>query len=430
MTEDIHAAPFPWGIPMRLVSMFLPLLAIPLMSQPLTDEALRARAARLHGSMFTVDTHVDTHVDTPGRLTSGYDLSARHATGSRGAGSLDFPRMKEGGLASAFFAVFVSQGPRTPEGRAKAKTKATDQLDRLDLMFKDHAALCGRALTPKEALTIAATGRRAIFLGLENGYPLGLDLGLLEAFYGRGIRYVTLCHTSDNDLCDSSTGKREGPDRGLTDFGARAVRRMNELGMLVDVSHASDQSVRDVLKLTRAPILASHSCARALSDHPRNLSDELLRAIKTNGGVVQLCILGDYVKRLPPNPEFAKALGELEARVKAQYGGWDNLPDAATEAALGEEYEQLFEKFPGTLPTVKDAVDHIDHMVKIMGIDHVGIGTDFDGGGGLADCRDVSQLPRITEELLRRGYPEASIRKIWGGNLVRVFERVIQQAKR
>ncbi len=412
---------------LRFAALLLPfLIASPVVGKAPTDEALKARAARLHASMFTVDTHVDT----PGRLASGYDLSKRHATGSRGAGSLDFPRMKEGGLASAFFAVFVSQGPRTPEGRAKAKTKATDQLDRLDQMFKDHAALCGRALTPKEALTIAATGRRAIFLGLENGYPLGLDLGLLDAFYGRGIRYVTLCHTSDNDLCDSSTGKREGPDRGLTDFGARAVRRMSELGMLVDVSHASDQSVRDVLKLTQAPILASHSCARALSDHPRNLSDELLRAIKTNGGVVQLCILGDYVKQLPPHPEFREALGQLEARVKAQYGGWDNIPDAATEAALGAEYEQLFEKFPSNLPTVKDAVDHIDHMVKIMGIDHVGIGTDFDGGGGLADCRDVSQLPRITEELLRRGYPETSIRKIWGGNLVRVFERVIRQAKR
>lgn len=411
---------------MRFVSMFLPLLAIPLMGKAPTDEALRARAARLHASMFTVDTHVDT----PGRLASGYDLSARHATGSRGAGSLDFPRMKEGGLASAFFAVFVSQGPRTPEGRSKAKEKATAQLDRLDQMLKEQAALCGRALTPKEALGIAATGRRAIFLGLENGYPLGLDPGLLEAFYGRGIRYVTLCHTSDNDLCDSSTGKREAPDRGLSEFGAHAVKRMNELGMLVDVSHASDQSVRDVLKLTRAPILASYSCARALSDHPRNLSDELLRAIKVNGGVVQLCILGDYVKRLPPNPKLAKALGELEARVKTQYGGWDNIPDAATEAALGAEYEQLFEKFSSNLPTVKDAVDHIDHMVKIMGIDHVGIGTDFDGGGGLADCRDVSQLPRITEELLRRGYPETAIRKIWGGNLVRVFERVIRQAKR
>ena len=411
---------------MRLAAILAPLLALPLMGQARPGETLKARAARLHASMFTVDTHVDT----PGRLAAGFDLSSAHPTGTQGAGCLDFPRMKAGGLASAFFAVFVSQGPCTAEGRAKAKQKAMDQLDRLDRMFETHSALCERALSPAQAKRIAGTGRRAIFLGMENGYPLGLDVGLVEAFHARGIRYITLCHTSDNDLCDSSTGKREGPDRGLSAFGAQVVRHMNDRGMLVDISHASDQSVRDVLTLTRAPIIASHSCARALCDHPRNMPDELLKAIKANGGVVQLCILGDYVKTHAPNPEFDQALQRLEARVKTQYGGWDKLPDAATEAALTQEYEKLFEQFPRDLPTVKDAVDHIDHLVKLMGIDHVGIGTDFDGGGGLADCRDVSQLPRITEELLRRGYSEAAIRKIWGGNLVRVFEQALTVAER
>jgi membrane dipeptidase len=406
--------------------LFVSLILVPLMGQNPTEDALIARASRMHASMFTVDTHVDT----PGRLGAGFDLGLRHATGSKGAGCLDFPRMKEGGLSSAFFAVFAAQGPCTPEGHAKAKTKAMDQLDRLDRMLKSQAALCERTLSPAEGRRVVASGRRAIFLGLENGYPLGLDLGLVDTFYARGIRYITLAHTSDNDLCDSSTGKRNGPERGLTTFGAKVVRRMNELGMLVDISHLSDRSVRDVLHLTQAPVIASHSCARAVCEHPRNLSDALLKALQANGGVVQLCILGDYIKKLPTNPEQSRALKELEAKVQARYGGWDNLPDAATEAALGEEYEAIFEKFPGGRPTVKDAMDHIDHIVKLIGIDHVGIGTDFDGGGGLADCRDVAQLPRITAELLRRGYSEESIRKIWGGNFLRVFEGALKTAAR
>jgi membrane dipeptidase len=408
----------------HLSPWFASLFLLPLMGQPPSEAFPMARALRLHTSLFTVDTHVDT----PGRLASGFDLAQRHTPGTKGAGCLDFPRMQEGGLSSAFFAVFVNQGPCTPIGRARAKAKALEQLDQIDRVFVDQATLCGRALSPTEGQRIAATGRRAIFLGLENGYALGLDLDLVDAFHARGIRYITLAHTSDNDLCDSSTGKREGPERGLTAFGAKVVRRMNELGMLVDISHLSDRSVRDVLKLTKAPIIASHSCARAVCDHPRNLSDELLKALKTNGGVIQLCILGDYIKKLPANPEQGRALQELQAKVEQHYGGWDNIPDAATATALEEEYQAIFEKHPGGLPTVRDAVDHIDHIVQLVGIDHVGIGTDFDGGGGLADCRDVTQLPRITAELLRRGYSETSIRKIWGGNFLRAFEEALKTA--
>ena len=338
--------------------------------------------------------------------------------------------MKEGGLSSAFFAVFVNQGPCTPEGRTKAKTKALEQLDRMDQLFKDQTTLCERALSPKDGLRIAASGRRAIYLGLENGYALGLDLSLVDAFQARGVRYITLAHTTDNDLCDSSTGKRLGQERGLTAFGAQVVHRMNELGMLVDISHISDRSVRDVLATSKAPVIASHSCAQAICDHPRNLSDELLKALKANGGVIQLCILGDYIKKQPADPAQSLALEALGTRIKTQYGGWDNIPDAATYSALEAEYDAIFEKYPGIRPTVKDAVDHIDHIVKLIGIDHVGIGTDFDGGGGLADCRDVSQLPRITAELLRRGYSKEAIRKIWGGNFLRVFEAARTHAKK
>ncbi|MBN2344897.1 MAG: dipeptidase [Candidatus Aminicenantes bacterium] len=391
------------------------------------DEPLVQKALEWHEGVLTVDTHCDTPFKL---LEKGWDIGQLHKTAERGSGCQDLPRMKQGGLDASFFAVFVAQGPRTPEGRARAKDKAVAILDALDAMVVTYPDLCGRALTPNDALRLEKEGKRAIFIGMENGYPIGLDPALIDYFFQRGVRYVTLAHTSDNDICDSSTDRRDPEDRGLSEWGKQVVRRLNDLGMMVDVSHISDRSFFDVLALSRAPVIASHSCARALSDSPRNLSDEMLLALKKNGGVIQLCILDDYIKPPPPNPEREKAFAALWKKIDETYGGWGGVKDKADRERLEAEYAAIDARHPQPPVFVKDAVDHIDHIVKRIGIDHVGIGTDFDGGGGLADCRDVTELKNITVELVRRGYSREQVAKIWGGNIMRVMQRVIDLAKK
>ena len=271
---------------------------------PANDQKLREKALRIHQRVLTVDTHCDTPFML---LEKDWDIGKYHQPGQPGSGCQDLIRMKEGGLDASFFAVFVSQGPRTDDGHAKAKDKAIAILDAMDNMFRNYPRLCGLALTPADARRLEKEDKRAIFIGMENGYPLGHDIALLDYFYKRGVRYVTLAHTADNDICDSSTDRKDPEDRGLSDWGRQVLRRMNELGIMIDVSHISDRSFFEVLKLTNAPVLASHSCARALSDSPRNLSDEMLLALKKNDGVIQLCILDDYVKQPPPDADREKA---------------------------------------------------------------------------------------------------------------------------
>jgi membrane dipeptidase len=391
------------------------------------DSALKARAMLWHERALTVDTHCDTPFKL---LEPGWDIGRYHETGERGSGCQDLPRMKEGGLDASFFAVFVGQGPRTPEGHAAARAKAMAILDAMDAMYGKYPELCGLALTPADARRLEKEGKRAIFIGMENGYPLGRDPQLIDAFFRRGVRYVTLAHTADNDICDSSTDRRDPQDRGLSEWGRQVVRRLNDLGVMVDVSHISDRSFFEVLALTRAPVIASHSCARALSASPRNLSDEMLLALKKNGGVIQLCILTDYVKQPPADPKREQAFAGFYRRIQDTYGGWGGIQDPSTRAKVEAEYDALEARFPQPPVYVRDAVDHIDHIVKLIGIDHVGIGTDFDGGGGLADCRDVTELKNITVELARRGYSEEQVAKIWGGNFLRVMQQVIDLAKK
>jgi len=391
-----------------------------------TDASLVKKALRWHGQVLTVDTHCDTPFML---LEKDWDIGKYHPGGQTGSGCQDLPRMKAGGLDASFFAVFVSQGPRTDEGHARAKVKAMAVLDAMDAMFVKYPDLCGLALTPDDARRLEKQGKRAIFIGMENGYPLGHDLSLIDYFYGRGVSYVTLAHTADNDICDSSTDRKDPEDSGLSDWGKQVVRRLNDLGVMVDVSHISDRSFFDVLALTKAPVIASHSCARALSASPRNLSDEMLLALKKNGGVIQLCILNDYIKQPPPNAERDKAFSDFHRKIDETYGGWSNIQDQAVKDRLNAEHDALDARYPSPPVFVKDTVDHIDHIVRLIGIDHVGIGTDFDGGGGLADCKDVTQLKNITIELARRGYGKKDIAKIWGGNAMRVMQQVIDSAK-
>jgi membrane dipeptidase len=380
-----------------------------------------AHAAKIHHSVLTIDTHSDTPLNL---MQEGFDISKRNDQATTGT-KVDFPRMKEGGLDAQFFAVFVSQGPRTPEGDAKAQKKALDILAAIKKNVAANTNVAEIALTPDDAYKLKKEGKRAIFIGLENGYALANDITMVKKYYDMGIRYITLCHTSNNDVCDSSTEKYKGEEHhGLSPFGKLVVAEMNRTGMMIDVSHISDAAFMDVIRLSKVPIIASHSCARAVCDNPRNLTDEDLRALARNGGVIQMCFLSDYVKKPDPNPKRDSAL----AVVRKKYNDFQDLSEEKSKEAW-KEYRETGRKFPNKLATVQDMVDHIDHIVKVIGIDYVGIGTDFDGGGDLSGCRDVSQMQNVTLELVKRGYSDEAIQKIWGGNFMRVFREVQKSAK-
>jgi membrane dipeptidase len=379
------------------------------------NEPLEARAARIHAEVLIVDTHVDT----PMRLSRPeFNLGEHHDPREDGT-KVDLPRMKEGGLDAAFFAVFARQRSRTLEGNDKAKEGALRTFDAIHEAIKAHSDMAELALTPDDAYRIEKADKRAIYIGLENGYAIGNELSLVKRYYDLGARYITLCHTRNNDICDSSTDEPE--HNGLSEFGKKVVAEMNRLGMLVDVSHISDDSFYDVLKVSKAPVIASHSCARALCDNPRNLDDEMLKKLADNGGVIQVCVLSSYVKKPVPNPEREAAVKTL----RQKYRNIGELSEEDKEKELNER-DALEKKYPHRLATVSDFVDHIDHIVRIVGIDHVGIGTDFDGGGGLDGCYDISEIGNITLELFRRGYTDKQIRKIWGGNFMRVFRQIIK----
>lgn len=385
------------------------------------EERLQKKAEKIHGEVFTLDSHVDTPLLL---FRDDYDIGKRNDARQRG-GKLDFPRMKEGGLDAAFFAVFVGQGARNPEAYEVARDRALNIFDMIHQAIDDHPDLAELALTSYDSYRIQAEGKRAIYLGVENGYPLGNDISLLQTFYDLGGRYLGLSHSRNNQLCDSSTDREGEEHGGLTDFGREVVRELNRLGMMVDVTHISDRSFYDVLEVTQAPIIASHSNARAICDHPRNLDDDMLKALARNGGVIQLCVLSAYVAEMEPNPARDSAFADLRRR----YNNFEDLSDEEMDNAR-REWGEIDESFPSNLATVADLVDHVDHIVNLIGIDYVGIGTDFDGGGALADCFDVTELGNITLELVRRGYSKEYIEKIWSGNFMRVFREAEQLAVR
>ncbi|MHB8054471.1 MAG: dipeptidase [Candidatus Aminicenantales bacterium] len=388
---------------------------------PGTDEAaLEASAKDIHSRILSVDTHCDT----PGNmLEPGWDIGVRHAPDGEGGNMIDLPKMKEGCLDALFFGVFTGQGPLTPEGYAKARIGALAELEAIEAMTVKYPGLVGKATTPQDALRLKKEGKRAAFIGIENGYPIGGDLAFVETLARRGARYITLCHSSDNQICDSSTDRRDPEDRGFSEFGKKVAAECNRLGIMIDVSHMSDRSFAEVLKITKAPVLASHSCCRALCDNPRNLTDDMIKALAQNGGVLQICFLSGYLVAPPADPERDAAFKALEAK----YGSWANL-DEAKRAEAHAAFREISRKYPEPLARVKDIVDHIDHVVNLVGDEYVGIGTDFDGGGGVEDCNDVSQMFRVTMEMLRRGYSETRIAKIWGGNAMRVLQKVIDTA--
>jgi membrane dipeptidase len=386
-----------------------------------TAPTVEEKARELHKRILTVDTHCDTAFSL---LRTDWKIGDRHDPSLRGSGKIDLPRMRQGALDAEFFAAFVGQGPLTPEGYARAKDRALQAVEAVHKMTEEYSSVIGLAVDPEGARRLKKEGKLTAFIGMENGYPIGRDLALIEFFYKKGVRYITLCHTSDNDICDSSTDRRDPQDKGLSEFGREVVAECNRLGMLVDISHASDKSFFDVIAATRTPIIASHSSARAVCDNPRNLTDDQLRALAKNGGVIQICFLAAYVKTPPVVPEREEALKELEAK----YGNLRQIQDETVRAKAMAEREAINKKFPQVRANVKDLVDHIDHVKKVVGVDSIGIGTDFDGGGGIVGCDDVSGMIHVTEELIRRGYTDREIEKIWGGNFLRVFQKVMDLA--
>lgn len=376
------------------------------------ENELVARAKEIHQQILTLDSHTDT----PLLFGSDEYDPGKFNDASKGGSKIDFPRMKEGGLDAAFFAVFLSQGESTPESFKAAQERTLSIFNQVHLTLEKNKDVAALALNPEDALQLKNEGKRAIYIGLENAYPIGDDLSLVETYYNLGARYITLSHTRNNHFSDSSNDPSGALHQGLSAQGRELVKMMNRMGIMIDVSHISDEAFRQVVELSTLPVIASHSNTRAINDDPRNMSDDMLKQLAKNGGVVQLCFL--YVKDLPANPQRDSARASLRER----YNQFQNLSEEEM-AVVRREWQEINYTYPVEMATVSDLIDHLDHVVKLIGVDHVGIGSDFDGGGALKDCFDVSQMHNITAELLRRGYTLEEIEKIWSGNFMRVFRQ-------
>lgn len=322
------------------------------------------QAKELHQRIVTLDSHTDTPMIFPGHFNIG----------EKQGGKVNLPFMEEGRIDAAFMVAYIPQGERDEASLAKARAYAEERLKEVIRQEQLNPTRMGIARTPDDLLRLKQAGKKAVFLGIENGYALGKDVNNVRKFRDMGVSYITLCHNGDNDLCDSARGKGEW--KGLSPLGKQMVAEMNRLGVMVDISHAAESTFYDVLECSRYPIIASHSSARALCNHPRNLTDDQLKAIAGQGGVVQLCLYKGFI-----NEEAEKA-------------------------------------------SVSDAIRHINHMVDLIGVEHVGIGSDFDGDGELIGCRASNELINITMHLLKEGYSETDISRIWGGNFLRVMRQV------
>ncbi len=390
----------------------------------MTEEEIIASAKQIHDSILTIDTHVNIPLNFATEEVN---------PGVRGDQKVDLPKMKEGGMDAVFFVAYTGQTKRTPENYAKAKEDVGTKIDAIhrmaDEMYPDQIEM---AYTPDDVERIHAAGKLVALIGIENGYAIGKDLNLIEKYYDRGARYMTLTHGGHNDIADSSSareqlGDAETEHNGVSEFGKEVIREMNRLGMLVDASHVSKKSMLDATKLSKAPIILSHSSLKALSDVNRNIDDEQLLALKENGGVIHMCALDSFVKS-PPEKVKAQEAMMKEFGIRS-YRDYQTLPEDKLKEVQARRAE-LDKKWPPA--NLQDYANHIDHAVKIIGVDHVGIGTDFDGGGGISGFNDASEAFNVTLELVRRGYTEEEIGKIWGGNLLRVWreaDRVAEEMK-
>ena len=373
-----------------------------------SNDALVANARAIHERVMTIDTHIDFD---PAHFTAACNYTRRLVT------QVNLPKMRDGGLDVAFFVVQVPQGPLTPAGYADAYRQAVEKFDAVHRLTEQIAPKeIQLALSSGDVSRIAQSGRKVAVIGIENGYPIGTDLSRVREFYGRGARYMGLAHTGHNQLADSHSGEgtKDAPNNGVSRLGREVIAEMNRLGMVVDISHMSRMAALQAIALSKAPVIASHSAVRALVDHNRNLDDEQLVALKTNGGVVQIVAYAGYLKA-----------GAHSGRAPIR-----NAVAAGTVAACPIEPASARPLSVEGRPGVKELVDHIDYAVKLIGVDHVGIASDFDGGGGIEGWDSAADTVNVTIELVRRGYSEDDIAKLWGRNLLRVWADVERLAAR
>lgn len=377
-----------------------------------TEAELERRAAALHARIFTIDTHVDT--PTLSLRRPGWSMAERHDA-TKDFSQVDFPRMREGGLKAGVFVVYVDQGPRTPTGYAAVRDNALRTFLRVHTMAARHPGDCELALTAADGERIATTGKRAIYLSIENGYAIGRDLTLLKTFHDLGARFFGMVHNGHNDLGDSATDVKPREWGGLSPLGREAVAECNRLGLVLDASHAADTTTREMIAVSKTPILLTHSGCRAVRDHPRNVPDELLRELAARGGVIQINSVSLFLVATPPNPELEAATKELMLRA----AGRTLREEEAVQLSL--ERLRLRQRMGRDRATLDDFLRHLFHAIEVAGVDHVGIGPDMDGGGGVTGLEDVSDYPKITLALLQRGLSEHDVAKIWGGNMLRVL---------
>jgi membrane dipeptidase len=388
------------------------------------DAALYERARAIHSRVFTIDTHKDIPDNFATPAADPKTMSAQ----------VNLDKMKAGGYDMAFFAVYVGQGARTDSGNAYAKDRALNKFASVHRMAEQmYPNLIEIAYTPEDAERIHRAGKLVAGIGIENGWVIGKDLTLVKRYYDLGARYMTLAHTSNNDICDSSTDAKGEEWGGLSPFGRQVVAEMNRVGMMVDVSHVSKKCMMQATALSTSPVIGSHSSTTAVANVPRNMDDEMLAAIKTNNGVVQMVAFNGYVKVQPPiRDSLSRALnaeffpGAANGRGAGGGRGRVALPPDR-QAEYDRRVAEIDAKYPPA--TVADFVNHIDHAVKVAGIEHVGISSDFDGGGGIIGWRDASETFNVTLELVKRGYTEDDLRKLWGGNTLRVWGENQRRAK-
>ena len=372
-----------------------------------------SRARKIHSTSIVFDTHVDT----PQRfLFDHFDLGPRDPEGG-----VDIPRMREGGIGAIFFALWVPVDITGP----KATRRALDLLDSVNDQLRQHSDDLTPATSSDEVRSARAQGKIAVLMGVEGGHAIDNNLDVLRDFFARGVRYMTLTHNAPTDWADSSN--HPSRHNGLTEFGREVVREMNRLGMLVDISHVSDETFHDVLELSRAPVIASHSCCRAICNSPRNLTDEMIVALAAHGGVIHITFHNAFLSL-----QYAEATRSLAsewisslAAIDKKYG-----ENQARKLAEGQRLSDDLTR-AGKLPQVtwEKIVEHIDHAARLVGAAHVGLGSDFDGAFMPAGMEDASKFLRITESLLQHGYPESDIRKILGENTLRVMAETERTAR-
>jgi membrane dipeptidase len=383
----------------------------------MSEAELEARAREIHARVITIDTHVDI----PNNFAQD-DVDP----GVRGRFQNDLPKMREGGLHAAFFIVYQGQGERTPEGFAAANAIAMGKFDGIRRMtYEMYPSEIGLAYSADDVERLHAEGKLVALIGVENAFGLGPDLSTWQRYHDLGARYVSLTHNGHNDFGDAAVEVPrlgdDGPEwNGLSPLGLEAIEVLNRLGIMVDISHAGRETMLQTVAASRAPVIASHSSIKALADHPRNLDDEQLRAIAARGGVAQTTALGGFVKVQPP--ERAEAVTALRESLGIESNADIQLLEGEGLARWEEGMAEIEARFPAA--TLADYIDHIDYAVDLVGVDYVGISSDFDGGGGVIGWMDTSETFNVTLELVRRGYNEEEIRKLWGGNLLRVMRAV------